>query len=870
MKIITHWLGAALVLSAAFWPVSCFAQTEAPALYGDWRSSQIGGGGYTLNVVFTKNPKVLYTYSDVGGAFRSDDVGGAFRSDDGGKRWRMIHGTLEGAGSGVAYVRDIAVDPRDENRVTLVCGTQWGPQEGIFQSLDGGKSWVKRQSAFFYGNESYRWSGRALARNPQNADEMLAFSGGDGVFRSTDGGVTWATSGLEKLFPSDIQWSRDGETVLAMAQTKTLWQNGVEDKLGAGLFISNDGGKTWTKSADKAPQEIIEDPQTEGKWWAANGAAGIAVSSDGGQNWQEANEGLSRDASGGFTSEGSYQALASGKDENGVFLVTASARGTFYRMNLPTMKWEKMDKPQVNAIYQGREWGSADKPGNWPKFGAALASISINPRNPKEWFFTDWYAIRRSEDAGKTWDLSMDGVEVTVLHALAPDPKDAGRIHLGMGDNGYMLSNDGGASFTTPHVNSNMKMMSVPASKPARVYGVGDDNSGTWRSFQVWISDDAGQGWTKSPMRGLPDMKTHSVNSIVALPDAPDTVFVALSEAVQPSGGGVYRSDDGGISFQWASEGLPAGDKTKKFFTGSIWEIGRELAALPNGEVLLISRWTPAIYRLPAGQTAWQKVEATLPTGGPYDVAASGNAFFVAVKERGVYKVENGVATQIFKGDSARVAVSAFDANRLATGTAKGVYESSDGGVTWEKRPLLPDAFSPIVAFTKDRLLAGTPGNGTFWRPLTDAGLKPIQAQTVPPKKVEIPLAQTAALEEKFAIVWRAAGTLEIVREDGVATLSTKGEAAQGSIGFTVEPWSGPKTFAGRVKVEGDFSEAQVALQIFDAEGKQIGWQTLCDAKNAREWMSFQTAATAPSGAKQINFLVIVKGQGAVAVRDLN
>ena len=860
MKTFRHWLCAALVLSAAFWPVSCFAQTDQSAVYGDWRSSQIGGGGYTLNVVFTKNPSVLYTYSD---------VGGAFRSDDGGKRWRMIHGTLEGAGSGTAYVRDIAIDPRDENRITLVCGTQWGPQEGIFQSLDGGKSWVKRQAAFFYGNESYRWSGRALARNPKNADEMLAFSGGDGVFKSNDGGVTWAKSGLEKLFPSDIEWSRDGKSVLAMAQPKTLWQNGVENKLGGGLFLSSDGGQTWTKSADKAPQEAMEDPQTEGKWWAANGADGIAVSSDGGQTWNDASDGLSRDKSGGFTSEGSFQALAASRDETGFFLVTASARGTFYRLNLPETKWQKMPAPKTNAIYEGREWGSVDKPGNWPKFGAALASISINPRNPKEWFFTDWYAIRRSEDAGKTWDLSMDGVETTVLHALTPDPKDPARVHLGMGDNGYMLSTDGGASFTTPHVNSNMKMMSVAASKPARVYGVGDDNSGTWRSFQVWISDDAGQEWTKSPMRGLPDMKTHSVNSIVALPNAPDTVFVAVSEAVQPGGGGVYRSDDGGISFRWAGEGLPTGEKTKKFFTSSIWEIGRELAALPSGELLLISRWTPAIYCLPAGEKTWQKVDVALPNGGPYDVAASDNAFFIAVKEKGIYKVENGAATQIFKGDSARVAVSPFDSNRLATGTAKGVYESSDGGKTWAKRPLLPDGFWPIVAFTKDRLLAGTPGNGAFWRPLDDAGLKPVQAQTVPLKKVEIPLAQTAALEEKFAVVWKASGALEVVRDDGAATLSTKGGAAQGSMAFTVEPWNGPKTFAGRVKVEGEFAEAQVALQIFDGAGKQIGWQTLSDAKNLRDWTNFESVATLPDGAKQVNFLVIVKGQGAVSVRDL-
>jgi hypothetical protein len=372
-------------------------------------------------------------------------------------------------------------------------------------------------------------------------------------------------------------------------------------------------------------------------------------------------------------------------------------------------------------------------------------------------------------------------------------------------------------------------------------------------------------------MRGLPDMKKHSVNSILALPQSPDTVFVTLSEALQVGGGGggVYRSDDGGIRFQWAGEGLPVGEKTKRFFTASIWEIGREMVALPTGEVLLISRWTPAIYRLPAGENVWRKIEINLPNGGPYDVAASDTAFFVAVKERGIFKIENGTATRIFEGDSARVAVSPFDSKRLAAGTAKGVFESSDGGKTWTKRPLLPNGFYPIVAFTRDRLLAGTPGNGAFWLPLDAKGLEPVQARSVPLKKFEIPLAQTAGLEEKFAVVWKAAGALEVLRTDGAVTLSTKGAAAQGSIGITVEPWTGLKSFAGRVKTAGEWQEALVALQIFDAAGKQIGWQTLCDAKSLREWTAFESVATLPPSAKQVNLLVIVKGVGTVSMRDL-
>ena len=56
--------------------------------HGPWHSSVISGGGYIINIVPSEmNPNRLYTYSDVGGAFRSEDNG---------ESWRMISGGLPG------------------------------------------------------------------------------------------------------------------------------------------------------------------------------------------------------------------------------------------------------------------------------------------------------------------------------------------------------------------------------------------------------------------------------------------------------------------------------------------------------------------------------------------------------------------------------------------------------------------------------------------------------------------------------------------------------------------------------------------------------------------------------------------------------
>ena len=81
--------------------------------------------------------------------------------------------------------------------------------------------------------------------------------------------------------------------------------------------------------------------------------------------------------------------------------------------------------------------------------------------------------------------------------------------------------------------------------------------------------------------------------------------------------------------------------------------------------------------------------------------------------------------------------------------------------------------------------------------------------------------------------------------------------------------WSGAKTFSGRARSGGEWEEALVALQIFDATGKQIGWQTLLDAKSAREWTNFSAEARLPEGAKSVNLTVIGNGNGQISLRDL-
>ena len=848
----------ALTLSALLCAsAGCNAQTApraqtaptqtAPALYGAWRSAAIGGGGYVQNVIFTADPRVLYAYVD---------VGGVFRSNDGGQNWRMIHGSIAGNGAGVTNIRDLSVNPSNPDDIIIAAGSRWSAREGLFRTRDGGKNWRKVEDGWFYGNESFRWAGQNLARSPIDPNHLLAFGAGDGVWVSVDDGQNWRGVGAvtRGSYASDIKFARDGRTVYASAQEVETWQDGKKIKLGGGLFRSDDAGETWRKIADEAPMELRQDPKQNSRWWGLSAGERVVVSDDGGASWRDASQGLPGGEIKGSVSENAFRALGAGPD----FLVVGSSRGTFYRRGVNDEAWQKIENPKITEMYQGRPWNSRIEPGHWQHFGAATGSVVVDPRDPNRWFFTDWYAIWRSDDAGKSWNLSMDGVETTVIHTIRADPRDAARVHLGMADNGYLLSLDGGESYVSPHLNSNLKSLSMPASQPARLYATGDGADGKWEAKQVWLSADAGQSWVKSPMRGLPaDLRA---NSIVAAPDAPLTAYLAVAGEVKPNGGGVYRSNDGGQSWSWIGDGLE-GDGSA--FSDNIFGVGQELAALPGGEVVAISQKRRAIYAWDGAK--WARVEAKL-NGAPNEVAAGGGAFWVAVKNDGLYRVENGAARRVWSGDVARV--TADGGARVAIGTADGVLVSSDAGAGWQKMAGLPHRFYPIVAFAGPRLLAGTAGNGAFWMPLAPDAAQSMTARAVEPRAVELTVAPGLKLAGAWKVVWTGQGQIETVRVENGVTLRSVGGAARGTAGRELERWQGEQLVSGRLSAQGELEQAQVALQIFDAGWKQIGWQTLADAKGAAKAVAFEKSVVWPEGAAHVQLVVAITGEGNVTLEN--
>ena len=229
---------------------------------GVWRTEDYGHtwtpifdheptGSIGALAVAPSDPNILYVGSGEG-LHRPDlSVGdGIYKSTDAGKTWTHL-GLRDGQ-----QMRQFAIDPRDPNKLLVaVVGHPYGPnpERGIFRSTDGGQTWAK----VLYKDE-YTGASDVLL-DPANSDiayaalwqssegpwENAAWNGPNGgIYKSTDGGQTWhqLTQGL----PKDIV---QANLAIAASNPQRLIAN-VATEAGVKIYRTDDGGASWHVATD--------------------------------------------------------------------------------------------------------------------------------------------------------------------------------------------------------------------------------------------------------------------------------------------------------------------------------------------------------------------------------------------------------------------------------------------------------------------------------------------------------------------------------------------------------------------------------------------------------------------------------------------
>lgn len=811
------------------------------------------------------------------------DVGGLYRSDNGGKRWRMLHGSFPR--SLTPAVAGVSVDPRNPDRVIALHGDRWFEPDGIIQSNDGGRTWKNRQRIHFFGNGEYRWKGQQIARDPRNPDRLLVSSPVDGLWLSTNNGNTWRSVGQRGYYFHHVQFDRTNpRRMYACATPWNGWAIGGEFRGKGGFFRSDDSGETWQKLPDEAPGEMVQLPGSPHHLVGIFGDREFRISGDGGATWQDFHQGLPRDTAPDLSwqSPGRFQAIAVGPD----FLATGSAAGRFYTRRAADSAWQTVSVGKVTERVEGQPWYAAWNGLGYRHFASALASLTIDPRNPRRWFMTDWYAVYESTDVGVNWTLRNDGIETTVIHAFGQFPDDPGRVLMGMADNAHFVSTDGGERWQKRSANSNTRMFAISAALPERVFAITDPpGQSEWRTSVVQVSPDRGETYFLAPARGLPDRTKHSVNSIIADQTRPNRIWVTLSGKIG-DGGGLYRSDDAGATFHKDSAGLP---ESEDLFWGSVWENGPEVARSLDGTMITVSRRTGQVYRRGKDTDAFTRVSVDFPTNAALADTRESQTFWVG-GDKGLFRSTDGGQnfTRVFTEPANYIAQDRVRPDRIAVGSAYNGFLSEDGGKTF--RPFaagLPHATNLRVGFGSDRLLAGTGGSGVFWMPLTTAAARPQTAISRPNTEVGNPfdafwdgqnLLTNAQFEnglEGWAITWTGEGKLSLQhvtdaprRGTGHLRLRSEGGPAYGSTGQSLPVQHRQLEIAGSARVTGSLTEALVAIQAFRGS-EQVAFRVVAVLSDASEWRDFQGGVTLPEGATSVNFTVVLRGQGTIELDNL-
>ncbi|MBP7707994.1 MAG: glycosyl hydrolase [Candidatus Aminicenantes bacterium] len=244
------------------------------------------------------NPEIVWVGTGENVSGRHVGYGdGVYKSLNGGKTW-----TNTGL-AGSEHIARILVDPRDSNVVYVAAeGPLWsaGGERGLYKTTDGGRTWtavlaISKDTGVASAELDPSDPDTVYAAAYQRRRSVAAFMGGGpegGIHKSEDGGKTWRklAVGLPKGDVGKIGLAvspLDPRVVYATVEA------GPEER---GFYRSTDRGESWEKRSDYISggtgphyyQEIFADPTVFDRVYQMD--PGLRATDDGGKTWRRVEE----------------------------------------------------------------------------------------------------------------------------------------------------------------------------------------------------------------------------------------------------------------------------------------------------------------------------------------------------------------------------------------------------------------------------------------------------------------------------------------------------------------------------------------------------------------------------------------------------
>ena len=609
---------------------------------------------------------------------------GVYRSTDAGATWKHI------GLDDTRHISRVRVDPRDPNRLYVAAlGHAFGPnaQRGVFRSTDGGGTW---QRVLF---RSERSGAIDLSMDPRNPRILYAaiwqalrtpwsFVGAgpeSGLWRSTDGGDTWTDLTDRPGMPDGIK-GRIG-VAASPARSGRVWAI-VEAEDGV-LLLSDDGGDTWKRVNDSTivrqrpfyHHHIFAHPtRADTMWtlpiqaWRSDDAGrsftmmttphsdnhdlwinprdpqrmvegndgGACVSFDGGDTWSTIyNQPTAQFYHAAVDTRHPYRVYGTQQDNSAISTPSRSIKGAIpfsdsYAVGSSESGYIAVRPNNPDIVYSGAI-GSAPGGGGallrynhatgesrvitvWPEMSYGLGArdmryrfqwtfpIVISPHDPNV-LYAAGNRVFRSTDEGTSWE--------TVSPDLTRNDPDKGE------PGGGPISRD----VSGAEVYCTIFSFAESPHTPGEFWAGSDDGL-------VHISRDSGATWDTITPPGLPEWAT--VSMIDLSPHDPGTAWLAAwNYKLDDYSPYLYRTRDGGRSWQSIAEGIPDGEFVR---------VVREDPARPG---LIYAGTETGVYVSPDAGASWQSIQLNLPVAPIHDLLVKDDDLVAATHGRSFWILDD-------------------------------------------------------------------------------------------------------------------------------------------------------------------------------------------------------------------------------------
>jgi Secretion system C-terminal sorting domain/PKD domain len=589
---------------------------------------------------------------------------------------------------GIGRVNAVAVDPNNSNIIYV--GT---PAGGCWKTINNGTSWSPLTDDF----SSLGVSGIAI--DPNNSNTIyLATGDGDGndtysigVMKSTDGGSTWNSTGLN--------WSTSQSRVMRKIITHPINGNILWVATSTGIFKTTDAGVNWSSVLTGSFRDIELNPSNPNTVYACTNTAFYKSTGSGNAGTYSAT------ATGLPTGNiGRYSIAVTADDANYVYLLATNSSDNGFlglyrstdggasftlRANSPNiMGWNTtgsdsggqgwydlalaVSPTNRNEIYTGgvNVWKSTNGGSNfnaltkwsWPTggFGYVHADIHTLDFIGNALFCGSDGGIFKSTNNGSSWSDITSGIQNSQFYRLGTSATNAGIVIAGAQDNGCTMLDNG--SWT--HVTGGDGMeCAVDYTNPNIIYSTSQNGT-------IYKSTNGGSSFNQIS-GGISDNGAW-VTPYVLDPNTPSTIYAGYTD--------VWKSTNGGGN--WTN--------ISNFGSTTL----RSLAVAPSNSNTIYAATYSTIKKTTNGGGNWTDITSGLPNNSiTYITVHNLNPNILWVSLSGfdngqkVYKSTNGGSSWMnVSGNLPNLPINCV---LYEYGTNNGIYVGTDIGIYYKNDDLL-------------------------------------------------------------------------------------------------------------------------------------------------------------------------------------